>query len=243
MSKDRGPWQAGRRAWERLRSWHQDSPLAKPAHPDDGAGALSALADIGLLRHLLDQAELVAVRTARAHRKSWAEIATQLGVTRQSAWERWRDLDDAQESAPTRERTSDELKATADQLDSELALELLTGDEIGGASRELRRRSSVRVPRVLGMAWDDAVRTLLEHRLVGAGPDPDGPPLPHVASASGVVTDQSPEAGAMVPAGSSVTLWVERGGGSAGIREPRRPKPGPRSAREIPAETSEEAVG
>ena len=30
-----------------------------------------------------------------AHGKSWAEIATHLGVTRQSAWERWRDLDDS----------------------------------------------------------------------------------------------------------------------------------------------------
>lgn len=39
-------------------------------------GPLIALADVGLVRHLLDQAELVAVRTARRHGKSWAEIAT-----------------------------------------------------------------------------------------------------------------------------------------------------------------------
>ena len=46
------------------------------------------------MRRLLDQAELAAVRAARGRAKTWAEIATRLGVTRQSAWERWRDLDD-----------------------------------------------------------------------------------------------------------------------------------------------------
>jgi hypothetical protein len=46
-------------------------------------------------------AELVAVRTARRHGKSWREIATKLGVTRQSAWERWRDLDDASDATST----------------------------------------------------------------------------------------------------------------------------------------------
>jgi hypothetical protein len=48
-----------------------------------------------------------------------------------------------------------------------------------------------------------------------------------------------------VPAGSQVTLWVERGGGS-GVREPRRPKPTPRVGREMRDdldEHSDEAVG
>ena len=55
---------------------------------------------------------------------------------------------------------------------------------------------------------------LNEAGLVGVGPDPDGPPLAVLGWPSGVVTDQSPEAGARVPPGSPVTLWVERGGGS-----------------------------
>ena len=93
MSKNKGPWDDGRRAWERLNGWHQDAPSATPGHADDGNAALAALADVGTVRHLLDQAELVGVRTARRHGKSWAEIATKLGVARQSAWERWRDLD------------------------------------------------------------------------------------------------------------------------------------------------------
>ena len=58
----------------------------------------------------------------------------------------------------------------------------------------------------------------------------------------GVVTDQTPEAGAKVPAGSPVRLWIERNGG-AGVREPRRPKPTPRSGRALPPELSDEAVG
>ncbi len=81
MSRD--PWQAGREVWERL-----------TGRPTSGEEALDALSDIGLVRRLLDQAELEAVRAARRDHRSWAEIATRLGVSRQSAWERWRDLDD-----------------------------------------------------------------------------------------------------------------------------------------------------
>jgi hypothetical protein len=81
MSRD--PWREGHEAWERL-----------AGQPTSGDEALAALSDIGLVRRLLDQAELEAVRAARRDRKSWAEIATRLGVSRQSAWERWRELDD-----------------------------------------------------------------------------------------------------------------------------------------------------
>ena len=215
MAKDRGPWQLGRRAWERLDGWHRDTP-ARPGHPDDGDGALAALADVGFVRHLLDQAELVAVRTARRHGKSWAEIATKLGVTRQSAWERWRDLDEAPVApAEVLERTA----------------------------RDLRRRSNVRVPNVLGMSWDDARVALMKVRLFATGPDPDGPPMDVISWPDATVVDQSPESGAKVPAGTAVRLWVNRGGGSAGVREPRRPLPGPQSAREMRYEQSDEAVG
>src|ERR1700758_1595697 len=79
-------WEQAQQAWRRL--------AANSGRPRDDDG-LEALSDIGVVRRMLDQAELAAVRTARRHGKSWAEIATHLGVTRQSAWERWRDLDDA----------------------------------------------------------------------------------------------------------------------------------------------------
>ena len=62
------------------------------------------------------------------------------------------------------------------------------------------------------------------------GPDPDGPPPEAIGRPDAVVVDQSPESGAVVPPGTSVTLWVERGGGS-GVREPRQPKPEPRLGR------------
>ena len=208
-----------------------------PGHPDDGGAALGALADIGVVRRLLDQAELATVRTARRHGRSWAEIATQLGVTRQSAWERWRELDESADSDVGNDRV---LKSAAADV-----TELLTADGgvIGRAARESRRRATVVVPSVIGMAWDDALRSLADRRLVGVGHDPDGPPLPFTVIASGVVTDQTPEPGAKVPVGSPVTLWVERGDGSAGVREPRRPKPGPPAvSRELP-DAAEEAVG
>ncbi|CRK60778.1 hypothetical protein [Alloactinosynnema sp. L-07] len=86
-------WQDGRRAWNRLNGWHQRSPGATPGHPDTGEAALRALQDIHAARSLLEIAEINAVRTARAHGHSWSEIAATLHITRQTAWEKWRDLD------------------------------------------------------------------------------------------------------------------------------------------------------
>src|SRR5690349_6807968 len=91
MGAGRNAWREGRELWERLRAWLGDAA----GTPRNGSAALDALSDVSQLRQLLDRAELAAVRAARRHGLSWAEIATRLGVTRQSAWERWRDLDDA----------------------------------------------------------------------------------------------------------------------------------------------------
>jgi hypothetical protein len=91
MSRD--PWREAREAWHRL-----------GRRPGSGEEALNALSDVGVVRRMLDQAELDAVRAARRDRKSWAEIATRLGVSRQSAWERWKDLD---EEPPTRATVPD----------------------------------------------------------------------------------------------------------------------------------------
>ncbi len=228
MGKGRGAWDEGGRAWQRLTGWDHGTPKEHGHHAEAGDDALDALSDVGLLRRLLDQAELGAVRVARHGGKSWAEIATRLGVTRQSAWERWRDLDDAAETAE---------QAAIDAASSELVA------EIDPSAQEKRRRATVRVPAVIGLSWDDAREVLRECGLVAVGPDPDGPPLAALGWPSGVVTDQSPESGAKVPRGSSVRLWVERGGGSAGVREPRRPRPDPKSGRELRPEPSDEAVG
>jgi transposase-like protein len=227
MGKRRSPWQDGRRAWERLNGWHQEGPSARPGHPDDGDGALTALADVCRVRHLLDQAELVAVKTARRHGKSWAEIATKLGVTRQSAWERWRDLDEATGTGPATEPA---------ELRSEQAAEALLE-----RARRQRRQSTVAVPNVIGMPWERARETLSDRGLVAAGPDPDGLPLAILARPGSVISDQSPESGAKVPAGSTVTLWLDRGEG--GVREPRRPVPAPRAGRQLQPEPADEAVG
>jgi PASTA domain len=171
------------------------------------------------------------VRTARRHGKSWAEIATKLGVTRQSAWERWRDLDDAPSLSPTGSL-------------SEAALATVAAEITERAARERRRRATVVVPHLIGLSWHDARHAVQAAGLFAAGPDPDGPPLATLGGLAGVVTDQSPESGAKVPPGSTITLWLEGGdGGSAGVREPRRPKPTPKQARELRYETSDEAVG
>lgn len=65
--------------------------MATPGHPDDGDEALKALPGIDLVCGLLDRAELVAVKTARPHGKTWAEIGTQIGISRQAAWDKWRE--------------------------------------------------------------------------------------------------------------------------------------------------------
>jgi hypothetical protein len=243
MSRHRGPWDDGHRAWQRLTTWHRDTASAAGrARPETGDAALDAMADIGTIRRLLDQAELVAVRTARRHRKSWAEIATQLGITRQSAWERWRDLDD-EPSATSEHGTFESVAESAvAEMSAELTSELTTP-----AAAEGRRTAKVVVPAVVGMSWDDARHALANRRLLAVSHDPDGPSLAALGWPNVLVVDQIPEAGAKVPVGTRVRLWLERGGGSAGVREPRRPSPAPKSGyewRPEPSqESSDEAVG
>ncbi len=41
----------------------------------------------------VDELETRLVRTARERGVSWSEIAAPLGITRQTAWEKWRELD------------------------------------------------------------------------------------------------------------------------------------------------------
>ena len=94
-------------------------------------------------------------------------------------------------------------------------------------------RPQVAVPDVVGLQWDDALVILRGVQLKAL--HADGP-----AGAGGLVTAQQPDAGLVVPRGSSITLWVRRGPGSAGVREPRRPKPGPLSARDAVTEPSSE---
>jgi hypothetical protein len=114
----------------------------------------------------------------------------------------------------------------------------------GEAAGELRRRATALVPDVVGLEWEAAQQRLSEQSLVAVGPDPDGLPLAALGWPGGVVVDQSPESGARVPPGSAVRLWLgDGGGGTAGVREPRRPSPNPKSAREVLQEPSDEAVG
>ncbi|WP_216896551.1 PASTA domain-containing protein [Nocardia alni] len=215
----------GEDAWKRL--------TAKRRGSRSGEDALSALDDIGAVRRLLDQWELDAVRVARGEARSWAEIATYLGVTRQSAWERWRDLDQ-DEPAPVGHATE------SAQAPAELARRTTDEGPVAGAVREVlssaarerRRRSTVKVPAVVGMEWINARDALAHNNLVAFNAEPDSP-VPDPGDSGWIVTDQSPESGARVAAGSAVRLWLRRDGGS-GVREPRQPMPPLRSIPELP---------
>ena len=215
-------WEQARQAWRRL------AVSSKRASEDDDG--LAALSDIGVVRRMLDQAELAAVRTARRHGKSWAEIATHLGVTRQSAWERWRDLDDSPGGEPQLSPESTVLDDAAGHL-----LEM--------GARERRRASKVLVPNVVELDWIQARGVLAGSELVAINAQPDAATDP--GSRGWVITDQSPESGARVPAGSVVRLWLRRlrGDGDAGVREPRRPRPTPRSSGATLPEPRDQAIG
>lgn len=163
MAGNESPWRDGRRAWERLRRWSRGKSGSTPG-PDPGE-ALTALADIGLVRRLLDNAELAAVKAARQQHKSWAEIATKLGVTRQSAWERWRDLDDAGEVWSTSGAPAVGLAAS----------DAMSAPSVRPSGRDIVSTSlnSVVIPNVIGMSFDQARRVLHDARLVPVGSDPD----------------------------------------------------------------------
>jgi PASTA domain len=212
-------WEQAGQAWRRLAAVGR-----RPSEDDDG---LASLSDIGVVRRILDQTELTAVRTARLHGKSWAEIATQLGVTRQSAWERWRDLDESSRDQPQRSPEATVLSDAAAHL-------------VQMGARERRRASKVLVPNVVGLGWIQARDVLAGAELAAISVQPDAPTDP--GSHGWVITDQSPESGARVPAGSVVRLWL-RGDGDAGVREPRRPRPTPRPARERMPEPRDQAIG
>jgi len=206
-------WSDGYEAWKRLRRWHERGTA-------DGDAALDALSDVGALRRLLDEAELAAVRAARGRAKSWAEIATRLGVTRQSAWERWRDLDDVR---PAADEAAAGLWAATEEAATELVAAALDGPLVA-------------VPDVVGLEWETARRVLAAARLVAVSADPDGPPP------GGVVVEQKPGAGERVEPRSSVRLWLGRGPGDAGVREPLHPRPTPRATGGAIDETTGQAI-
>lgn len=213
-----GAWDEARRAWRRLSARLAD----REASGLDAEGALDTLSDVGALRRMLDEIELAAVRAARHGGRSWAEIAIRLGVSRQSAWERWRELDETENAElPGASETS------AGSALARTARSIGRGAKRGG--RQRREDGTVEVPNVIGLAVSDARAMLGEVGLIAVGSNPSKRPKALAADAVGVVTDQVPYAGAHRRPGSLVTLWIDAGGGSAGVREPRRPVP-PRSA-------------
>lgn len=213
----RDPWSDGEQAWTDLVGW---------ARLRDGGDALAALNNIGQLRRLLDETEFAAVRAARRQGKSWAEIAVKLGVTRQSAWERWRDVD-AETTAPAEQEGG---------INAPTAI-------LSRAARAARRDGVVLVPLVVGQTVEDARVALVERALIGVSADEDDVPIGELILGGAIVTDQSPEAGARVARGTTVRLWTRRGGGGSGVREPRRPNPTPRVGLKVQDIPHEEQVG
>lgn len=208
--------------WKRLSPW---LPGGDPTN--DGDAALRALADVAEARHCLEQAELSAVRMARRHGKSWTEIATMLTISRQSAWERWRELD------------LDSHTKTQPDADDRAAQ-----DPVSELIGRVRRRRMVAVPDLIGLTSADALGILTHAGLEAVSATPGvGLRESHDDLRPTVVVRQYPDPGTRIQAASTVKLWLERGDGEAGVREPRRPTTPPRTARAQRAERTEEAVG
>ncbi len=93
-----------------------------------------------------------------------------------------------------------------------------------------------------GLSWEDARDTLLQAHLVAVNADPDLPPFLGWEMSGFVVVDQKPGAGTRVAAYSSVTLWLERGPGPAGVRSPLNPPPPLKTIRGAVDESTGESV-
>ena len=72
--------------------------LNGPRGKDKGE-VLYTLSSIREIRARINRSELVTVQKARELGMSWTEIATALGVSRQAAWERLREVDEQLKSA------------------------------------------------------------------------------------------------------------------------------------------------
>jgi len=236
-----GEWRAAHVAWKNLGVWLNDR-ITGPGSRDREPDPLAALGHVGTVRRMLDEVELRAVRSARLRGRSWAEIATRLGVTRQSAWEKWRDLDGPtgpdEPVAGSAVPESDEVWLAAEREIGRMGRRGKRAPGHGSADQGGRGRVVV-VPNVVGLAVIVARRELESRGLVPASGDPEG--VLDMARAGSVVTDQSPESGANVPPGTKVLLWIDRGEG--GVREPRRPGPDPLPAAKYLPDPADEAVG
>lgn len=222
-----GLWDEGRRAWTRLLQWL--STAARPAA--SARSGVEALADITLLRQLLTQAEAAAVKAARREGRSWSEIAASVGMSRQSAWERWRDLDRPEHAGEGAVAMPEEVGQTLEAATDDLLDVLVHGPP------------EVRVPDVVAAAWPRAQQLLRTAGLRGIVVDPVDFPAAVAAPEDWQVVEQKPQAGGLLARGSAVSLWLSRGPGSAGVREPRRLPPDPRSARGARDEPADEPVG
>jgi hypothetical protein len=74
---------------------------------------------------------------------------------------------------------------------------------------------------------------------VAVSADPDGPPQ---ATDGRIVVEQKPGAGERVEPRSAVRLWLGRGPGDAGVREPLHPRPTPRATGGAIDETTGQAI-
>lgn len=72
----------------------QKAEVVLPGNLHDIRHPLAALADLSIVVDEVDRMRRNLVQECRRRERSWADIATALAVTRQSAWERYSSQDD-----------------------------------------------------------------------------------------------------------------------------------------------------
>lgn len=78
----------------------------------------------------------------------------------------------------------------------------------------------VLVPALVGLDATRAHEVAMAARLVAVDPEPDTPP-----TLSGMVVAQQPRPGERIPAGDTITIWIEGDGGGGGSPQPDTPSP------------------
>lgn len=81
---ERSQGQVLRDDFEAMMDWYQDAR----------GSATEALGHVASLKRELETVEAITVKNARLDGATWQDIATILGVTRQSAWNKYRNVDE-----------------------------------------------------------------------------------------------------------------------------------------------------
>ena len=107
---------------------------------DPKVDPLEVLTVSGMYQRYFDAVQREAVRVARAEGRSWADIADAAGITKQSAWEKWKDVSQTGEDLQRRvdEMTKEQVRKMHYEMGEQIA-RLAESGELRQQANELRK--------------------------------------------------------------------------------------------------------